>query len=52
MAEKEITPRTRLQRAASSGGREAIKKSRFREEQVAYALGLGYGGTPVDYLCR
>ena len=29
-----------------------MKKSRFTEEQIAYALRLGDGGTPVVDVCR
>ena len=29
-----------------------MKKSRFTEEQIAYALRLAEGGTPVADVCR
>ncbi len=29
-----------------------MKKSRFTEEQIAYALATGYGGPPVADECR
>jgi len=29
-----------------------MKKSRFSEEQIAYALRMADGGTPVVYVCR
>jgi putative transposase len=35
------------------GGKEKrMKKSRFTEEQIAYALRLAEGGTPVADVCR
>jgi putative transposase len=39
-------------RTSPSRGGEAMKKSRYTEEQVAYALRLAESGTPVADVCR
>jgi len=38
--------------SALKGAGEAMKKSRFTDEQIAYALRLAESGTPVADVCR
>lgn len=42
----------RLLLSAPTGPGEAMKKSRFTEERIAYVLRLAEGGTPVADVCR